>query len=161
EAYQLSSTPDPEALAIDPDNIRLWRFSPRRIEAEAVRDAVLAVSGDLDTTRGGPEIDQALGLTSIRKSLYFRHAAEKQMEFLKIFDAPGVTECYQRKDSIMPQQALALSNSELTLRESRNLAHRLPATDAASFAHAAFETVLSRPPTEQEVAACVEYLGED
>jgi hypothetical protein len=160
EAYRLASTPDSESLAIDPDNIHLWRFAPRRIEAEAVRDAVLAVSGDLDPTRGGPDIDHALGLTSMRKSLYFRHAAEKQMEFLKIFDAPGVTECYQRKDSIMPQQALALSNSELTLREARKLARRLPAADATSFARTVFETVLSRPPTEEELAACVEYLGE-
>lgn len=60
----------------------------------------------------------------------------------------------------MPQQALALSNSELTLREARKLARRLPAADATSFARTVFETVLSRPPTEEELAACVEYLGE-
>lgn len=159
EAYRMASTPDAAAVAIDPDNIHLWRFSPRRIEAEAVRDAVLAVSGDLDTTRGGPEIDHALGLTSRRKSLYFRHAAEKQMEFLKIFDAAGVTECYQRRDSILPQQALALSNSELALRESRRLARTLAAADAASFAKAAFEKVLCRPPTDKELAECTAYLG--
>jgi hypothetical protein len=82
------------------------------------------------------------------------------MEFLKIFDAAGVTECYQRKDSILPQQALALSNSELTLRESRRLARKLPATDTQSFVSTAFETVLCRPPTDQELAACVSYLGD-
>ena len=86
---------------------------PRRAEAEVVRDSLFAVAGELDLTMGGPDIDHQLGLSVPRRSLYFRHAAEKQMEFLKIFDVAGVTECYQRRESILPQQALALNNSAL------------------------------------------------
>ena len=61
------------------------------------------VAGALDSTLGGPDIDHHAGLTVPRRSLYFRHAAEKQMEFLRIFDAAGVTECYRRKESILPE----------------------------------------------------------
>ncbi len=160
--YRASSTPDSADLAIDPDNVYLWRFAPRRAEAEVVRDCVFAVAGDLDLTMGGPDIDQNSGLSVPRRSLYFRHAAEKQMEFLKIFDAAGVTECYQRKDSILPQQALALANSELTLRESRSLAKSLSSlvgSDPTAFTIAAFERVLSRSPRKEEIDECVAFLN--
>ncbi len=161
EAYRAASTPDAADMAIDPDNVYLWRFSPRRAEAEIVRDGLFAVAGDLDATMGGPEIDYNLGLSVPRRSVYFRHAAEKQMEFLKIFDAAGVTECYQRKDSILPQQALSLANSELTLQQSRKIAKALSpsaAVDSRAFTIAAFEQVLSRPPTPAEIAECVAFL---
>src|SRR5262249_33592596 len=92
--YRQDSTPNSEDLSRDPDNIFLWRWTPRRSEAEVVRDCLFAVGGSLDTAMGGPEIDQHAGLKVPRRSLYFRHAAEKQMEFLAIFDAAGVTECY-------------------------------------------------------------------
>src|SRR4029077_10912436 len=138
-------------LAIDRDNIYLWRKAPHRLEAELVRDEALYVAGKLDPTMGGPDLDHNQGLAIFRRSLYFRHAAEKQMEFLKLFDAATVTECYQRKESILPQQALALANSELTLKNSRILARALAATvgdDAGAFVIAAYERVLSRPPTD-------------
>ena len=160
--YREASTPDEGNLAIDPDNVDLWRFPPRRAEAEVVRDALFAVAGELDLAMGGPEIDHANGLTVPRRSVYFRHAAEKQMEFLKIFDAAGVTECYQRKDSILPQQALALANSELTLKLSKKVAADLAksaGTEPKGFTRAAFERVLSRPATEAELAECVAYLN--
>ena len=121
-AYRRDSRPDPADLARDPDDVFLWRWMPRRAEAEVVRDCVFAVAGALDSTMGGHDIDHEFGLTVPRRSLYFQHAAEKQMEFLQIFDAPGVTECYRRKESILPQQALALANSELSLRMARRLA---------------------------------------
>jgi hypothetical protein len=162
DAYRLASTPEPAGLAIDPDNVRLWRFTPRRAEAEVVRDCLFAVAGNLDTTVGGPEIDHARGLDVPRRSVYFRHAAEKQMEFLKIFDAAGVTECYQRKDSILPQQALALVNSDLALKQARRLAGLLQeevGSDPDAFISAAFERVLSRRPTDAERAECLAYLN--
>jgi hypothetical protein len=160
--YRTASTPDAADAALDRDNVYLWRTTPRRVEAEVVRDCVFYVSGRLDLTPGGPDIDQNLGLTVPRRSLYFRHAAEKQMEFLKLFDAPGVTECYQRKESILPQQALALVNSELTLRHARVLARELAAkgADPDAFTAAAYERVLSRPPTGAERAECVRFLEE-
>jgi hypothetical protein len=162
-AYRQSSTPDADNQKLDPDNTYLWRMAPRRLEAELVRDCVLSVTGGLDLTRGGADIDQTLGMMVPRRSLYFRHAAEKQMEFLKLFDAAGVAECYQRKESILPQQALALANSDLTRRHGRLLARRLAATaggDPARFTSAAFETVLSRSPSEEERKECVAFLQE-
>jgi hypothetical protein len=161
-AYRLASTPDPEGLARDPDNRYLWRFASRRLEAEAVRDSVLAVAGNLDPTMGGPDLDNALGLSSRRRSLYFRHAAEKQMEFLTTFDAANVSECYRRSQSIVPQQALALANSSLALAQSRLLARALSkeAGPDQVFVQAAFEQVLGRPPTADEQVACRKFLAD-
>jgi hypothetical protein len=161
--YRQASTPDSANLRTDPDNTFVWRMSPRRLEAEAVRDCIFAVAGTLDATMGGADIDHALGLTSPRRSLYFRHAAEKQMEFLKIFDCASVTESYQRSESILPQQALALANSDLALKHARLIARRLAdrhANDPAAFTTAAFEQILSRAATADELAACLQFLKE-
>ena len=79
---------DPNA-AIDPENHFVWCMNPRRMEAESVRDSMLKLSGELDTKRGGPEIDEAEGQESRRPSLYFRHTPEELMVFLKLFDAPS------------------------------------------------------------------------
>ena len=161
--YRQDSTPDPADLARDPDNVFLWRWAPRRAEAEVVRDCVFAVAGSLDSTMGGPDIDHQAGLTVPRRSLYFQHAAEKQMEFLQIFDAAGVTECYRRKESILPQQALALANSELSLRMARRLARTLVGSEPAPIRRASSRPrssgCSSRPPTDAERAECLGYLG--
>jgi hypothetical protein len=133
------------------------------MEAELVRDCVLYLGGSLDASLGGPDIDHALGMTSPRRSLYFRHAAEKQMTFLKIFDAAAVSECYERKESVVPQQALALANSELVLYESRRLARTLAQehpNDDLSFVAAAFLHVLARPGRSDEIQECIEFLQE-
>jgi len=159
--YRLASTPDAAGLARDRDNKYLWRLAPRRAEAEVVRDSIFFVAGRLDLTRGGPDIPHQKGLTAPRRSLYFQHAAEKQMEFLELFDAASVSECYERKHSIIPQQALALANSELARRHARLLARDLAAqvgADPAAFVTAAFEQVLSRPPTAAEMAECSAFL---
>ncbi|MCX7701820.1 MAG: DUF1553 domain-containing protein, partial [Gemmataceae bacterium] len=160
--YRQASTPDPRNLQIDQDNVYLWRMAPRRLEAELVRDNLLHVAGRLDLSTSGPDIDHNLGLKVFRRSLYFRHAAEKQMEFLKLFDAASVTECYQRKDSIIPQQALALANSDLAIRMGRALARQLaPAhPEPQDFITVAFERILSRPPTDSERAECSAFLIE-
>jgi hypothetical protein len=162
-AYRMASTPDTASLAIDRDNKWLWRFAPRRVEAEVVRDSLLYVGGRLDLTMGGPDINHMEGLTSPRRSLYFRHAAEKQMEFLQLFDAAAVSECYERKHSIIPQQALALANSELARQQGRLLTRALAAKvgpDGTAFVTAAFEQVLTRSPTPTELAECTTFLSE-
>jgi len=131
------------------------------MEAELVRDNLLYVSGSLDLTQGGPDIDHLQGLTSKRRSLYFRCAAEKEMEFLKIFDGPSVNDCYQRRPTVMPQQSLALVNSELTLAQSKVLAAYLgkaAGQDDEAFLRDAFQRILARPPTKDEVTACLAFL---
>jgi len=159
--YRMASTSDATNATFDKDNIYLWHMPSRRIEAEAVRDCLFWVAGNLDLTQGGPDIDSKKGLTVPRRSIYFRHAAEKRMEFLTIFDGPGVTECYERRESVIPQQALALSNSELTHQQARLLAQSLAmrtGADPGAFIVAAFEQVLSRPPTSEEIDECLAFL---
>jgi hypothetical protein len=144
--------------SIDPDNRYLWRAPVRRMEAEAVRDALFYVAGKLDLTTGGPELDHDKGLTVPRRSVYFRHAHEKQMTFLRLFDAASPTECYRRQPSVMPQQALALANSSLSWAEARTLAGELAKSSGDSFVTAAFEQVLCRPPTDEERGTCETFL---
>ena len=160
--YRQASTPDLANTQIDQDNKYLWRFPPHRLEAEAVRDCVFFVAGKLDLKVSGPDIDYPLGLTVPRRSLYFRHAAEKQMEFLQLFDAASVTESYERRHSIVPQQALALMNSELSLTHARILARSIAAktSDPDAFTASAFEHVLSRRPTPMESKECADFLVE-
>jgi hypothetical protein len=161
--YRMASTNDSTDAAIDKDNTYLWRMPSRRMDAEVVRDCLFYLGCNLDLRMGGPDIDCKQGLTVPRRSIYFRHAAEKKMEFLTIFDGPGVTECYERRESVMPQQALALSNSELTHQQARALARSLTnkaGSDQLAFTLAAFEQVLSRPPTSEETAECLAFLKE-
>lgn len=170
EAYRLSShfgRDDPNQK-IDPENRLLWHFPPRRIEAEEVRDSLLFVSGELDPTMGGHEIRQEQGLTSRRRSLYIAHHGESKMEFLELFDAANACEAYRRSTSVLPQQALALSNSELGLHQGRVLAAKLwqavtmesaEADREAAFLRAAFEQVLGRVPSEAERSASAAFLA--
>src|SRR5215470_17725756 len=108
-------------------------MSGRRMEAEVVRDSLLAVAGELDGRQGGPILDEKLGQTSRRRSLYFRFNTEYKMMFLDQFDPASPTECYERRESVVPQQALALNNSALALTMSRRLAKRLSESAAPAF----------------------------
>ncbi len=159
----VSSTPHSALRAphsIDPDNRALWHMNTRRLEAELVRDSLLYVGGSLDCSLGGPDIDFQLGETSKRRSVYFRHAYEKQMQFLVLFDAANVNECYRRTDSVIPQQALAVANSPLSLTQSRLLARKLsePSDNDLAFVKRAFEHILSRQPSAEEQATCEKFL---
>jgi hypothetical protein len=155
--------------SLDPHNRFLWRMNSRRMESEVVRDSVLYLAGQLDLTPGGPEIPESEGQTSRRRSLFFRSTPNEKMQFLELFDQANPNECYRRQESVMPQQALALGNSALSLNQSRLLAKRLSdevgSADeplrVAAFIHAAFETILSRPPKPEEVAACAKFLQEN
>jgi hypothetical protein len=164
--YQLASSTSPDLAEgnrkIDPDNLFRWKSDLRRLEAEAVRDNVLAVAGRLDRTAGGPDIDYVEGEKIPRRSVYFRHAYEKQMTFLMMFDAASPNECYRRSESIVPQQALALANSPLVHAQAETLAKTLaaeaPMATADEFITRVYERVLGRGPWEDEQAACREFL---
>ena len=175
------------AGALDPDNKLYWRFPAARMQAEVVRDSLLAVAGELDVTMGGHEIDHQQGMISHRRSLYFAHHGEEKMEFLELFDAANACDCYKRTSSVQPQQALALTNSELTKTLSRQLAKKLwsqvareadtlrlttangeadaseiirsAADDSVPrFVKLAFLQVLSREPRENELSASLGFL---
>ena len=153
-------------LAADPGNRFLWRMNSRRMEAEAIRDSILFAAGSLDPSRGGPEIPETQSQTNLRRSLYFRSTPNEKAGFLDTFDAANPNECYRRQESVVPQQALALMNSRLSLDHARLLAGKLSndageddqAATRATFVTVAFETILNRPPTEAEVAVCQTFL---
>lgn len=101
--------------------------------------------------------------TTLRRSLYFVHSHNDHQRFLTIFDDAGVLECYRRAQSIVPQQALALQNSGLSLSAAEKIAARLSGPELASdsaFVRAAFETILASTPTAQEQAECEAALKE-
>jgi len=165
--YQMESgLGDPESSnrAKDPDNRHYWRRKPYRLEAEAIRDSLLQVAGQLDATLGGPTIPAGKAQESHRRSRYFQHTPHTQSTFLKLFAAADPTQCYQRSQSIVPQQALALANSELSLTLARLLGRDISRETAVEgqqesrFIEQAFERVLGRLPSEKEHQASKEFL---
>lgn len=163
QAYQLSSNPDDAPAnnqTIDPQNRLYWRANVRRLEGESVRDAVLAAAGTLDRTFGGPDLPFTDGEKSLRRSLYFQTAYEKQMLMLTLFDAANPADCYRRTESVIPQQALALSNSSLLSNQARAMAGKLTTSHAEdeAFVKEAFLRILSRHATSPELEACREFL---
>lgn len=161
-AYRMAGTPDDANLAADPDNRFLWRMPSRRMEGEVVRDNLLWIAGRLDGTLGGPDIDNKQGQDSQRRSIYLRHAHEKLVEFVQIFDGPKVSECYRREESVQPHQALALHNSPLTNRAAESLAASLETQsrgDTVRFLNEAYLTILGREPKAEELDLCREFLA--
>lgn len=174
DTYQLSSkglAPEHTNLSKDRDNILLWKFPTNRMEAEVIRDSLFYLANDLDPKMYGQELEQDQGLITNRRSLYYSHHGEAKMEFLELFDGASATDCYQRTTSIMPQQALALTNSELTVQKSRKIAAQLwlqqhsdiekqktTPDKQQAFVQRAFELILSRPATEKEQSAALHFL---
>jgi hypothetical protein len=168
-AYRMASIASGASLAnipLDRDNRYLWRMNTRRLESELVRDSIFYVAGNLDLTRGGPDFACTLASTTPRRSIYFQHAYEKQNKFLELFDSASVNECYRRSESVVPQQALALANSDLTLNESRLLARKLSDSVAKAkskepnraFVLLAYEQILGRVPSTAELTECSDFL---
>jgi hypothetical protein len=161
--YRLTSSSAGATVSVkaDPENRYYWRRNPLRMEAQVVRDSLLSLAGDLDLTLGGPSVPAA-DETSRRRSLYFVHSHNEHNRFLSMFDDANVLECYQRAESIVPQQALALENSGLALSAAEKIARRLTdkldSVSDAAFVRAAFETVLSNRPTAEEQGECERAL---
>ena len=110
---------------------------------------------------GGAELDHYAGQRSRRRSLYFTHTPSENMLFLKLFDLADPAGCYRRFESIVPQQALALSNSEMSFTQSRLLARKISdkvGDDSAQFVATAFERVLARAPSAQEESESLKFL---
>jgi hypothetical protein len=159
ELYRRSSSnadADPATLAADPDNASYWRMNPRRMESQVVRDSLLHIGGRLDLTLGGPSLDPAKSETSPRRSLYFVQNADTEHRFLAVFDNSNVLECYRRNESVVPQQALALTNSKLSNECADLLAAKLGKLDEKTFVDQSFLAVLGRQPTTAERQASLE-----
>jgi mono/diheme cytochrome c family protein len=166
QAYRLSTSieaAEEATVKADSNNVYFWRRRPMRMESEVIRDSLLELAAALDPAMGGPTIDPKQDAAVFRRSLYFTHSRDDHNEFLSMFDAADIQRCYRRTESIVPQQALTMANSRLTLAMARQLTSRLSqelaSTDDTTFIEAAFETVLCRLPDVEERAACLEWLS--
>jgi hypothetical protein len=190
-AYRQSAgRPQPRESSVagtaDPENDLLWRMNLRRIEAEVLRDAVLAVSGKLDPTTGGPPVPVEVnpdGLVTVsekgptptshwRRSLYVRSLRGShplgqgfKLSMFEIFDYPEIViNCTHRSNSTTPLQSLALVNSKFMREQSRYFADRVRALSgetapAGRLIETAFRLALGRPPGANESGFCEEFLS--
>ena len=160
----MASTPDPKDARIDPDDVYLWRMPSRRMEAELVRDNILYVSGHrLDETL--PEGRRSIPHWALRRAVgasTCEPPPKSKARSVRYSLAPSVTECYARKPSVVPQQALALANSELAIGQAQILADLLTrrvGDDDGRFVQEAFLRTLARRPTPTEaVKICTEFV---
>ncbi len=150
----------------DPDNSLFWKRNPVRMESQVIRDSVLHLASALDLSIGGPSVKADAQGPPHRRSLYFLHSRDDQNPFLVQFDDADIERCYRRDESIIPQQALAMANSSLTL----NMAARIAANileqsggrsiPVGDFIREAFLTVLGRAPMPDETRECIGQLQE-
>ena len=167
-----SSKTQPEAMRADADTRLLWRFPPRRLDAETIRDSMLSISGRLDPQRGGEGVniftregkfDQWQPLAnppagSDRRMIYLTRIRGVDDGMFKTFDLP---ECGQVKDkrteSTTPLQALNLLNGKFSLKQSAALAKRIEdeaGGNSSAQVTRAFERILGRPPEDAELVLC-------
>jgi len=181
--YQLSAVHPlaDEYVARDAENQYYWRGNRRRIDAEALRDAMLAVSGQLRLDVGGPGFKATISADALeglsmkegawkpapaeeqhRRTIYMFHKRSLLLPLLTVFDFADTTQpCAQRSISTVAPQALALLNNEFVSQQSRALAERLlrekPASDAARIVTLWWQA-LGRAPTSAEQAAAERHL---
>jgi mono/diheme cytochrome c family protein len=170
------STPDPES--IDPGDELLWRMRVRRLESEVVRDAILAVSGDLNRTEGGPPVSIVArpdGMVEVardrlsdpldryRRSIYLTTRRAYNLSLLTVFDQPLVaTNCLKRAESAVPLQSLFMLNDAFLVEQAEHLAGRVERcspTGPEPRIGRAFQIVLARRPNANETAACRDLLS--
>jgi len=184
-AYRLSTKFDEGNSRIDPDNKLLWRRRPLRLEAEALRDEILAVSGTLNDTMYGPAIrpyipteatvtrskdkwspkDKAIveGPDVWRRSIYIFAKRTVRLPWLETFDAPDwTTSCGRRVPTTVPTQALSLMNDPFIREQARHFAARVlseaPEGQPAQV-NRAYELALGRAPSSSERDAALSFLG--
>jgi hypothetical protein len=160
--YQQASRFDEARTAVDPDNRLLWRMNRRRLDVEEWRDAILAVSGTLDDSIGGPSFDLAEA-NNRRRTLYARVSRHNLDPLLRLFDFPDPNITSDgRPVTMVPLQQLFVLNSGLMAHGAKALAARCCAakTDDADGIRHAFEFALSRPATQSELQLGLEFLSE-
>ena len=158
-AYQQSTATDAAKLAADPDNALWLRRTPQRLEAEAVRDSALAVSGALDRTMFG---SGTLNERSKRRSIYFTVKRSQLVNSMVVFDAPEpLTSQGFRPTTTVAPQALLLMNSAQTREWALAFAKRVEteAPDASQQIARAYTLALARPPRAEETTAALTFLS--
>jgi cytochrome c553 len=177
-AYRQASTFRLEAFEQDPENRLLWRASKRRIDAESIRDAMLAVSGELDTTRPGGSLvarigDRPISLIGLDKklpkdldgskhrSVYLPVIRDRLPDVLELFDfAEPSLVTGRRETTNVPSQALYLMNSDFVIERAKALAERVASEsdNPNDQARRAFELCFSRSPDETEARLGADFL---
>lgn len=177
--YQLESKANSAAMEIDPDNTLLWRMTPRRLDAENLRDAILAVSGQLERTppvgsvvarvgegpvvrfRSGVGVSAAINdPRNVHRSIYLPIIRDDLPEALSLFDAadPSLITSDRPKTTV-PSQGLFLLNNAFVMRAADATAEKLMKKDSdAERIREAFSRFYSRPATVREVAGAEAFL---
>lgn len=172
DTFRRSTVAPDQTMAIDPENRFLARAHLRHLDAEALRDAMLAVSDQLDVTRGGPtirkltEYDYGYQFDSKRRSVYVPRFRSEQLDAFSVFDCanPNVV-TGRRQQTILPAQALFMLNSPLTIESSTATAELVlfenvgegPDVDTNRI-ETLFRRVLNRAPTAEEGRLAEAYL---
>jgi mono/diheme cytochrome c family protein len=184
-AYRRSSCSDAAALSKDPENKLLWRMNRRRLEGEAIRDSILAVSGTLNPSMGGPGIyarlpqnvtielpnnDKELSWGTAseednrRRSIYLFQRRSLTFPLMDVFDAPPLNQsCSVRAQTTVAPQALALFNGEFCREAAGHFAGRLrreAGGDPTNQIERAFALAFTRPPSEAERVSAMRFLKE-
>jgi hypothetical protein len=175
-AYQMSSDYNPKAAEVDPENVLLWHMPRRRLEAEAIRDGIMAVSGGLTWTTGGsllPYKDREYVANTERRgridydrsirAVYIPIVRSSMYDVFQAFDLPDpATSNGDRDSTVVAPQALFMMNSSVMLQHSRKMADSLLAltgVDDASRIRDAYERALTRPATTLEVDQALSFIA--
>ncbi len=158
KTYQQASTATQASLEHDPTNALLSHFPVRRLEAEPIRDAILAVSGTLDERKYGPDESGA----GTRRGVYVRVRRNDLDPFLHVFDAPEPLSTRGRRDTTnVPAQSLTLLNDDWVRDQTRRWAERIATVaDDHDAIRTMFESALGRPPSASEVNAALRFLDD-
>lgn len=179
DAFRRSSAPSEESLVVDAGASLLWRFPPRRVEAEVIRDGVLLASGKLDASIGGPsfrihnekktyaqwEVVNNYGPETWRRMLYQERMRRVDDKMFTAFDFPDCGQVRAKRPvSTTPLQALNLLNSPFVREQAEQLANRVKEetsrNDAEAQIRRSFQILLNREPDSEELAACKEVVKE-
>jgi hypothetical protein len=156
--YQQGNDVTPANLKADPLNRYLWHYRPQRLEAEVIRDSLLAVGASLDTSMYGPSILD----NTPRRSVYLRVKRSELIPFMTMFDAPEPTQSIgERTSTIVPTQALAMMNSPFVRQQAERLAQRIrPAPDVAlpTAVDSAYQIAFCRLPASAERDRMVAFI---
>ena len=178
--WRQSNRPNAEAMRVDATSRLLWRFPPRRLEAEAIRDSVLAVTGVLDLQNaGGPgfspfEVEmenvrhyhakKTYGPADWRRMIYMTKVRQEREQVFGAFDCPDASMVVPRRSrSTTPLQALNLLNSRFVMQQADLFAKRLQADSETTPQQItrAWELCFQRPPTDEELADSAVFIKQE
>ncbi len=156
--YQVSAAHDADKAAVDIGNLYRWRWTPRRLEAEAVRDSLLQVSGLLDPTMYGPG---SLRAEMQRRSIYFFIKRSELIPSMMLFDWPEhLVGIGRRPSTTIAPQALMFLNSPQARRYAEGLAGRLNGRKGVAAIREAYRIAYGREPAPSEIADGEQFLDQ-